>query len=192
MNTNPILLDIPHQFESSRLILRLPLDGDGTITFPAVHESQSQLVQWFYTQQIPTNEAETEEILRGVRADLLLRKTVHLLIFRQDTGEFVGEARLFDIDWSTPSASLGFWVRSSMQGQGFMTEAIERITEVGFDVLKLARLQLLVDSDNMATQRVAVKAGFTHEGTLRNHRRRENGDLCDMMVYSIIPLDVTG
>jgi len=189
MNINPILLDIPHQFESSRLILRTPLDGDGNITFPAIQETQSQLHQWFHDQQIPSSVGETEELLREVRADLLLRRMVHLLIFRQDTGDFIGEARLYRIDWSIPRAALGFWVRSSMQGDGYMTEAVQRITEVSFDVLNLARLEILADADNVATCRVAEKIGYTLEGTLRNHRRRQDGNLGDTAVYAIIPDD---
>lgn len=191
MNSKPILLDIPHQFESSRLILRTPLDGDGKIIYPAIQESADMLGLRFPTRIIPTNPDETEEFLREARADLLLRKNVHLLIFRQDTGDFVGEARLYRIDWSIPRASVSFWVRKSMQSQGYMTEAVSRIVELGFDLFNLARLELLVDTDNSATKRVAEKAGFTLEGTLRNHHRHRNGDLTDTIIYSIIPSDVT-
>ncbi len=189
MQVNPILLDIPHQFESSRLILRTPLDGDSNITFPAIQESIGILQSWLPKGQIPSSAEDTEELLREIRTEMLMRRVIHLLIFRQDTGDFVGETRLHRIDWSIPSASLGFWVRASMQGEGYMSEAVNRVIDISFDLFNMVRVQLLIDTENSATQRVAEKVGFTLEGTFRNHHRRNNGELTNAMVYSIIPSD---
>ena len=187
MNTNPILLDIPNQFESTRLILRTPLDGDGSITFPALLETREPFARWFPEIRIPNSTQEAEEDLRAEQANLLLRQTIRLLIFRQDTGGFVGEAQFTNFDWNIPRCEIEYWVRTSMQKQGFMTEAIERMTDFGFDVLQMARISIHCDPNNVAGVRVAEKAGYLLEGTLRNHRRQSDGQLADTAIYSMIP-----
>jgi len=187
MYTNPILLDIPNQFESARLILRTPLDGDGSITFPAIQETQDTLAQWFPQIRIPNTIQEAEEYLREEQANLLLRQSIRLLIFRQDTGEFIGEAQFANFDWHIPRCEINYWVRSSMQRQGYMTEAIRRMTDFGFDVLHMERIGIHCDTNNVACYRLAEKAGYTLDGTLRNYRRGYNGKLADTIVYSMIP-----
>jgi len=189
MNINPILLDIPHQYESTRLIFRTPLEGDGSIIYPAMQETQDDLHYWTLTVYIANSLEEAEENLREARANFLLRQVIRLLIFRQDTGEFVGEAQFYDFDWSIPRCQLAYWVRRSMQKQGYMTEAIQRLTDIGFDILNLQRIELSFDAQNKANLRVAEKAGFTLEGTLRNHRRNRMGKLSDTIVFGMIPED---
>ena len=187
MNTNPILLDIPNQFESTRLILRNPLDGDGSITFPAIQETQETLTLWFPKIRIPHSIQEAEEHLREEQANLLLRHSIRLLIFRQDTGEFIGEAQFTNFDWNIPRCEIDYWVRSSMQRKGYMTEAIGRMTDFGFDVLHLERIAIHCDTNNVACYRLAEKTGYTLDGTLRNHRRHSDGQLADTVIYSMIP-----
>jgi len=189
MNINPILLDIPHQFESRRLILRTPLDGDGSIIYPAVQETQDLLHRWSSTVFIAESVADAEENIRGARADLLLRQAIRLLIFHQTSGEFVGEAQFYDFDWSVPRCQLGYWARASMQKQGFMTEAVQRMTDIGFDILNLERIDISFDAENQANYRVAEKAGYKLEGRLRNHRRRRDGQLTDTVLFGMISSD---
>lgn len=186
MNINPILLDIPHQFESSRLIFRTPLDGDGSIIFPAVQETQDVLHQWTSTVTISQSLSEAEESIREARANLLLRQVIRLLIFRQDSGEFVGEAQFYAFNWDVPRCQLAYWVRQSMQKQGYMTETVQRMTDIGFDILNMQRIEIVFDADNKANFRVAKKAGYQQEATLRNHRRRRDGELGDTAIFGMI------
>jgi ribosomal-protein-serine acetyltransferase len=187
MYTNPILLDIPNQFESARLILRTPSDGDGNIIFPAIQETQDTLTKWFPQIRIPQTIAEAEEHLREEQANLLLRQSIRLLIFRQDTGDFIGEAQFTDFDWNIPRCEINYWVRTSMQNQGFMSEAIERMTDFGFDVLHMERIGIQCDKNNTISYWVAEKVGYTVDGTLRNYRRHSDGQLADTIIYSMIP-----
>lgn len=188
MSMNPILIDIPNQFESRRLIFRTPLDGDGNIIYPAIQESKADLEQWS-NLPIPESLEASEENIRSARANLLLRHTIRLLIFRQDTGEFIGEMQFDNFDWDVPRCELSYWVRTSMQKQGFMTEALSRMTDVGFDILNLARIDLVFDANNTPNYRVAEKAGYQLEATLRHHRRRRDGQLGDTVIFGMIPED---
>ncbi|MCF6410672.1 hypothetical protein [Pseudalkalibacillus salsuginis] len=57
---NPILLDIPEQFETERLLLRAPQNGDGAMVNEAIRESYEFLHEWMkWANHIPETE-ETE------------------------------------------------------------------------------------------------------------------------------------
>jgi RimJ/RimL family protein N-acetyltransferase len=55
--------------------------------------------------------------------------------------------------------------------------------------MRLGRLQLHTDPENVASQRVAERAGFTREGVLRAYNGRRDGTRADAVVYSLLPQD---
>ena len=55
------------------------------------------------------------------------------------------------------------------------------------DDLRLERLELITDPDNVASQRVAEKVGFSREGILRSHLLHRDGRRRDSVMYSLLP-----
>jgi ribosomal-protein-alanine N-acetyltransferase len=55
--------------------------------------------------------------------------------------------------------------------------------------LGLERLELLANPDNQPSQRLAERAGFTREGTLRRYRRR-HGVPEDLVMFSLLAEDL--
>lgn len=53
--------------------------------------------------------------------------------------------------------------------------------------LGLERLELITDPENLASQRVAGKVGFRHEGALRSHVRHRDGRRRDSVIFSLLP-----
>ena len=104
------------------------------------------------------------------------------------TGQFLGGVGLNLISNTHRMANLGYWVRSSCTGRGVATAATQLIARFGFGVLTLQRLEILTEVDNLASQRVAEKAGAVREGIL--HRRLViQGNSVDAVVYSLIAPD---
>jgi RimJ/RimL family protein N-acetyltransferase len=84
---------------------------------------------------------------------------------------------------------IGYWVKAEARGRGVATLALELIARFAFTELGAARVQLRTEPDNIASQRVAEKAGFTREGVLRSllefkGRRR------DAVMFSLLPEDL--
>jgi ribosomal-protein-serine acetyltransferase len=55
---------------------------------------------------------------------------------------------------------LGYWLRTSQTGRGYMTEAVEALTRVAFSLPGIERVAIRHDVSNAASAAVAVKAGF--------------------------------
>ncbi|MBJ6761035.1 GNAT family N-acetyltransferase [Myxococcaceae bacterium JPH2] len=64
---------------------------------------------------------------------------------------------------------IGYMISEAYQGQGVCTRAVGLMLEQLFTLPFLQRVGLVTLAHNAASQAVARKLGFTHEGTLRGH-----------------------
>ncbi|KAJ3705644.1 hypothetical protein LUZ61_009349 [Rhynchospora tenuis] len=86
-------------------------------------------------------------------------------------------------------AELGYVIASQYWGRGIATEAVNLVLGTIFgDMEGLERLEALVLVQNVGSQKVLEKAGFTKEGTLKKYLIHK-GKISDMVMYSFIPAD---
>jgi RimJ/RimL family protein N-acetyltransferase len=85
-------------------------------------------------------------------------------------------------------AEVGYWVGAEVRGRGIATTATCAVARWAFDAVpELARLQLRADAQNVASNRVAEKAGFTREGVLRAQRFNVRmGKRVDFVMWSLL------
>lgn len=188
----PILLDFPDSFETERLLIRAPRAGDGQAMNAAIAESIDNLKRWLpmaWTQNIQTV-AETEELVRRWAALWVSREDLRLGLFRKTDGLYVGGCGLHRIDWSVMRFEIGYWIRASLEGQGFIREAVASVTAFAFDILGAERIELRCDRLNERSVAVARRAGYVMEGHLRkNNIIADNSDVRDTLVFSMLRQD---
>jgi ribosomal-protein-serine acetyltransferase len=185
---NSILLDIPTQLETERLILRAPnVTGDGSIVNQAIRESFNELKAWLpFAQQLPTVE-ETEINLRKAHIKFLKRESFRFLIFHRETNDFIGTVSLQGIDWDIPKCEIGYWVNTKFSGNGYMTEAVKALTDFGLNQIEFKRIEIRCESTNLKSRAIPEKLGYELEGILRNDDLSADGSrLTDTCFYSII------
>jgi RimJ/RimL family protein N-acetyltransferase len=184
--TEPILFSIPEAFESSRLLIRAPLFNDGMQVNDAIRESIDELRPWMpWAKIIPTPE-ESETNIRRARLKFLERIDMRLLITLKANGQLIGSSGLHNIDWKIRKFEIGYWVRTPFGGQGYITEAVEAITNYAVRELQANRIEIRCDSKNERSYRVAERLGFTLEGIIRNDELSNDGSLRNTMIYSKI------
>jgi RimJ/RimL family protein N-acetyltransferase len=88
------------------------------------------------------------------------------------------------------SASLGYWVRQSRQGDGLAWRAARLAARFGFEVLGLARVEIVALPDNHASRRTAERAGARFE-TIARQRLWVRDGARDAAVYALVPGDLT-
>ena len=103
-------------------------------------------------------------------------------------GELLGSLDVTMHDWRNGRAEIGYWIAAPARGRGVALRSVALAARWSFASLGLARLELLVEPDNPPSQRVAERAGFTHEGLLRSYRLMK-GRRVDFLVYSLLPTD---
>jgi ribosomal-protein-serine acetyltransferase len=106
-------------------------------------------------------------------------------------GRFLGGCGLNQIDTVNHRANLGYWVRSTATRRGVATAAVRAIREWAFDATDLIRLEIVIAAENLASHRVAEKAGAIREGTLQR-RIMLHGTAHDATMFSFtreVPVD---
>ncbi|MGC2486082.1 MAG: GNAT family protein [Acidimicrobiales bacterium] len=88
----------------------------------------------------------------------------------------------------TSRANVGYWLLSEYKGSGYATRAVVLASRWAFRSLGIRRLQLFCEVDNASSLRVAERAGYRHEGTLRSYFQIED-ERTDALVYSLLPSD---
>ena len=86
--------------------------------------------------------------------------------------------------------SVGYWLLEDGRGKGRATRAVRLMALWALPEMRLGRLQLGTDPENVTSQRVAERAGFTREGVLRAYNGRRDGTRADAVVYSLLPQEL--
>jgi RimJ/RimL family protein N-acetyltransferase len=136
---------------------------------PGVPTTPDELAQWFASG--------THAGDRGT--------SVHLIMVDRDSGRLVGSIGVFHADWDVRSAEIGYGVRSDARRKGYATEALVAVARWALTEGGIQRAWLTANTDNVASVRVAEKAGFRREGTLRRAGKEDDG-LHDQALFSLL------
>jgi RimJ/RimL family protein N-acetyltransferase len=104
------------------------------------------------------------------------------------TNEPFGSIGMHVLDAQFRNVEVGYWAAAQARGRGLTTRALRLISRWAIDQVGAERVQLRADVLNTPSLRVAEKAGFTREGTLRSaaFNQRQNRRI-DYAVYSLLP-----
>jgi len=80
----------------------------------------------------------------------------------------IGNSGFFDFDWVARAAEVGIMIGDkTVWNQGYGTETMSLLLRHGFGTLNLNRVYLRVYAENKRAIRTYEKAGFVHEGRMR-------------------------
>lgn len=142
-----------------------------------------EIAYWIPTIPHPYSVDDARAFVRGeVRDD-------HDALAIELAGDVVGGIGL-GVNAHQYRGTIGYWMAATARGRGVCTRALRLLSRHALDDLGLQRLQLVADPDNVASQRVAEKAGFRREGVLRAHLRHPDGRIRDSVMFSLLPGDL--
>jgi ribosomal-protein-serine acetyltransferase len=181
--------NFPMPITTDRLVIRPIQASDGEIINKAILESYDDLHRFMmWADHIPSLE-ESQKIAKEAAQNWIDKKNdepyLQLVILEKNRGDFIGATSFYHYNWSIPSVETGYWIRKRYTGQGLMTEATNAITQYAFKQLKVHRIALTCDSDNIKSKNIAERLNYTMEGILKNHRRKPiTNELSDTLLYA--------
>lgn len=176
---------LPESLETERLIIRVAKPGDGPMFNEAILDSLETLKPWLGWVTPPPTLEQSEFSCRRAYARYLLNEDLMVFFLLKSDGALVGGSGLHDVDWSLRRFEVGYWGRARFGGQGLMTEGVKALAHYALNTLSANRVFLSTDDDNIASWKLAERAGFHHEGTLKNERFNLSGALRDTRIYSL-------
>ena len=73
------------------------------------------------------------------------------------------------VDTDDNMGEISYWLAHGFNGRGIMTRALNKLTEMGFTDMRLQRIQLTLDKQNIRSAAVALRCGYMCEGVLRKY-----------------------
>jgi RimJ/RimL family protein N-acetyltransferase len=163
-------------------------DGDLALR-PFVDEDVPAIVAACQDPEIPrwtsVPSPYTEEDARSYLAGA---PNVHAFaVVDRDTGALLGSVGFQLLNHSR--ATSGYWVAREARGRGVATRALRLLSRWSLREHGLARVQLIVEPENVASIRVAESAGFRREARLRSYIELK-GRRRDVYLYALLAEDV--
>lgn len=174
--------------DGSRMLLRPYRADDVEALHAAVIASLPELLPWMFWCHPGYSIDESRTWLAGRADEWAQGASYDFAMIDVARGELIGGCGLNSVNELHRSANLGYWVRTRSARRGAATAAARALADFGFGELDLLRLEIVVATGNLASQRVAEKAGAVREGVLRN-RLMVRGQLQDAVMFSLIPDD---
>ncbi len=132
----------------------------------------------------PYTEFDADQWLAKVRRETLTQDRKVNWAIRKANIELIGSIGFMDMT-EGEKAEIGYWLAKPYWGQGIMTASIRRACSFGFEHHHLQRIYARVFATNPRSAHVLTKAGFEHEGTLRNHFFRD-GQPVDVLIFGLL------
>lgn len=167
-----------------RTVIRRFREGEGTAFYKLISDNRSHITDVLpNTIDTVPNKKEAEGYIRKKIAAWLQQEEFCFGVWENENAELIGYLRIYNIEWSVPSADITFFIDKEYQGKGIMTEVVRKIMRFAFEQLLIEKIRLRTAMDNIATQRLARKCGLRREGDLRSEYRRASGELVDVMLF---------
>ena len=177
------------ELTDGKVTLRPYRMSDNRESYQAIKESTAEISVWLPFAHKDYSLKENRDWMKKKSADWKKGKNYDFAICDAKDGTIIGGCGFNDIDNIHRRANLGYWVRTDRTGQGVATAATLLLAKWGFEALNLTRIEILVETGNERSLRVAEKTGAKREGILRN--RLVNRDKAhDAVMHSLVPGDI--
>ena len=180
---------MPTELSDDRILIRPYTEADVDALFQAARESIAEVSPWLPWCHQNYSIEESREFIASRSSASQGDEWYSFGVFDKESGNLLGGVGLNFINRVHQFANLGYWVRTSAAGRGVATAATKLAARFGFKELGLNRIEIVAAVSNLASQRVAEKAGALREGVLR-HRLLINGTSYDAVMFSLVRGDL--
>ena len=175
-------LSPPHTIESSRLLLRIVEESD----LPALLRiNGDDEVTRFLPYSTWTSIDDGQAWLARCHALAAQSTALQFVVLEKASASIIGTCLLFRHEPASERMELGYVLGRAHWGRGLMREALSALISHAFAAYGLRRLEAEVNPDNLASDALLRRLGFTHEGRLRK-RWVAKGVVYDVNFYGLL------
>jgi [ribosomal protein S5]-alanine N-acetyltransferase len=173
------------ELETARLILR-------EFTLDDAHEmyalrSDSRVME-FMDARLHQNVAETREMITGILQSFEKEGGINWVLESKHTGKMIGYIGFWRLMPGYVRGEIGYALKPSLWGRGYMKEAAAEVFRFGFEKLKLHSVEANVNPGNKASIMLLSSFGFKKEAHFREHFLVDGG-FVDSVIYSLLESD---
>jgi RimJ/RimL family protein N-acetyltransferase len=183
------LIPLFEELAGERIIVRPYRPDDAQALMEAVDESRDHLRPWMPFADEHRSMEECRHWIIRQNAEWLLRENMNCAILLKEGDRYLGGVGLHPINWDIRRFEIGYWLRKSAEGHGYMLEAVKLLADYALNELGANRVEIKCDERNTRSAAVAKRLGFVQEACLRNHEAATDGSLRNTLIFARIPGD---
>lgn len=139
----------------------------------------------YYGLDALKNSSEVLDVIHYFREMYETRQGIRWAMIDNETNKLIGTCGFNAYQERNKRAEVGYELHPDYWRKGFATEALKALLSYGFDILQLNRIGAIVYPENLPSQKLLEKIGFTNEGLLREYLI-QGSTAHDTYVYSIL------
>lgn len=171
----------PSEIETKRLILRKHALKLAPRMYSAIDSDRNHLGQYLpWVEFTSCAEDEASFIYECHRQWDQFEMYDYSMFLKQDDS-FLGNVGVHSLAWLGAKCEVGYWLLSSFEGQGFVTEAVQMLVQQAA-ALGFLRVEIRCALENKKSVGVPKRLGFKFEGQL-HQATMVRGRPQDVLVY---------
>lgn len=159
---------------SERLILRQLSILDKARIFSIRSDER---VNEFIDRPKSINQNEAASFIEKINNGIKNNECIYWGITLQDEDMVIGTICLWNIDSEKNLAEIGYELHPDFQGKGFISEAVEKVIDYGFNKMRLAIIIALTHPKNKRSEKVLLKNNFISDKQYKYIKKEEVGNL---------------
>lgn len=165
----------------------MPQAGYGHKLYEALLDGYEEGVKWLNWPPTHPTPQEVEEDCRKHHSEFILRDAIRYIIVEKDTQRIVGRCGFppSQTIWPIPQLGIAYFIRKSARNQGYATEATHVLTLLAFQELQAKKVEIYCDAENLASQKIPQRLGFTLECSKKGGWPRPDNQLAELLTYSL-------
>ncbi|MFX0205400.1 MAG: GNAT family N-acetyltransferase [Candidatus Hodarchaeota archaeon] len=167
-----MLLDLPNEFETDRLILRPYKDGDEVDFLKMLENGNREYLDELLGPVSQTTDlTEIKIYIRQLSADWVSRTRFVLSYWEKQSSVYLGHIWIEPKDWDLPIFEIGWFIVKNRQGEGLATEATKKGLKILFGNLKAHKVIVTVRNHGSYKEKsfsLSKRCGFKEEGYIRD------------------------
>lgn len=173
------------KLETKRLILRNLKKSDCNELVEQGNDKDIHFFNWYIP--FPFRESDAKKIILERIENLTSKKrTIYsFAIILKQTKSFMGIIEIYGFNNEDRKAKIGYWLGTNYRGKGYISEALEKIIQIGFENLKLNKISAYVIKSNKKSISILRKFNFRRVGIQKKDKLFE-GKYYDVILFELL------
>lgn len=165
------IFDDPPVLRTERLLLRQITESDGEGLYDIFADEE---VTEHYAWDAFTAVEQGHELAARTAEQFRQRESIRWGLVLPGSARIIGTCGYTRWNEDNRFAILGYDLARDYWRRGLMSEAVAAVLRLGFAEMALHRVEATVMAGNTASAALLTRAGFSHEGTMRERTLKQN------------------
>ena len=160
-------LGITDILETERCIIKIAQESDAEYMWSLITEDTTKYMIWDKWEDYSSTLQNIKKAKKWAEEGTSWEWTIYL----KDSGICIWRCGINEIKDKIPSFQLWYWISEEYYGKGIIPECVKRYLRFAFEESSFEKWVLKCDSNNINSEKVALKCGYSFEWLHKNDDR---------------------